>query len=105
MIFGIIFKLSTFIKTTSGVELLMSDLEPTTTKVIIFTGHYRFTGKINLYPSDRVTDYVRSAEPFIALTDAEVMNKSGKVILTTSFLNVRRDKIEAIMPEDLAKKI
>ena len=83
----------------------MDDSIQTKTKVIILTGHYRINGEIHLHENDRVTDYVRGAESFIVLTDAEVMDHSGHVILTTPFLNVHRDKIEAIMPEDLAVKI
>lgn len=75
------------------------------TSVIILTGHYRINGEISLLPSARVTDYILGSDPFIVVTDAEVVDHSGNVILTSAFMNVNRDRIEAIMPVDLAVKL
>lgn len=71
------------------------------TKVMILTGHYRITGIINLLPGARLTDYIVDAKSFIALTDAEVSDRDGRRLLTTSFLNIQRNRIEVIIPEDL----
>ena len=71
------------------------------TRVMILTGHYRITGSINLFPGARLTDYIVDAKPFIALTDAEVTDRDGRRLLTTSFLNIQRDRIEVIIPEEL----
>ena len=73
------------------------------TKVIILTVCHRIVGKIANFSNARLTDYMAEAKSFIAVTDAEVWNHSGSHVLTTSFLNVRRDQIEMIMPEDLAR--
>ena len=72
------------------------------TKVIILTACHRIIGKIAHFSNARLTDYMAEAKSFIAVTDAEVRNHSGALVLTTSFLNVRRDQIEMIMPENLA---
>ena len=72
------------------------------TKVIILTACHRIIGKIAYFSNTRLTDYMAEAKSFIAVTDAEVWNHSGTLILTTSFLNLRRDQIEMIMPENLA---
>ena len=71
------------------------------TRVMILTGNYRITGAINLLPGARLTDYIVDAKPFIALTDAEVTDRDGRRLLTASFLNVQRNRIEVIIPEEL----
>ena len=73
------------------------------TKVIIITTCHRIIGMIAHFTNARLTDYMAEAKSFIAVTDAEVRDHSGSLILTTSFLNVRRDQIEVIMPADLAE--
>jgi hypothetical protein len=73
------------------------------TKVIILSRHYRITGEISLLKGARLTDYIVGAKPFIAVTQADVMDHEGRPILTTSFLNVRRDYIEIMAPAELAK--
>ena len=71
------------------------------TRVMILTGHYRITGEINLLPGARLTDYIVDAKPFIALTDTEVTDRDGRRVLTASFLNVQRNRIEVILPAEL----
>lgn len=78
------------------------DIPEDKTKVIILTECHRIVGMIAHFTNARLTDYMAEAKDFIAVTDAEVWNHSGSSVLTTSFLNVRRDQIEIIMPEDLA---
>ncbi|MBI4747102.1 MAG: hypothetical protein HY774_01320 [Acidobacteria bacterium] len=70
------------------------------TKVIILTRSYRINGYISLNPNARVTDFMHSATPFIAVANAEVRTLDGKQVLVTSFLDVNRDHIEIIAPND-----
>jgi hypothetical protein len=72
------------------------------TEVIIFTNNYYIHGKIALVPGARLTDYIVSANLFVAVTDVEVRDKAGNLILTTPFLDVHRDHIEIILPAELA---
>ncbi len=74
-------------------------------KVIIFTGHYRVTGIIELFRGARLTDYLTEAGSFIAVTNAEVTDKESQKILTASFLNVHRDNIEIILPAELSSTV
>lgn len=74
------------------------------TEVIILTGDYRINGKISLAPGSRITDFILASEEFVVVTEAEVMNQDGNVMLTASFMNVNREKIVAIMPVGLAVK-
>lgn len=67
-------------------------------KVFIITRHCLITGSISLIKGSRLTDYVISAKPFIAVTDAEVTDHEGRALFSSSFINVHRDHIEVIAP-------
>ena len=71
-------------------------------RVTIFTGNYRITGVIELFQEARLTDYLTEAGSFIAVTQAEVLDRDSHKILTTPFLNVHRDNIEIILPAELS---
>jgi len=70
--------------------------------VIIFTDHYHIHGKIALVPGARLTDYMVESKLFIAVIDVEVKDKAGKLVVKTPFLNIHRDRIELIVPAELA---
>ena len=72
----------------------------TKTKVIVMTGNYRIVGSVDLLPGSRVTDFLAEARDFFAVTDAEVWALDGRKLFASSFLNVNRDLIELIMPEE-----
>ena len=69
------------------------------TRVIILTESYRITGRIDLVPGARVTDFLHEARAFIALTDAEVWETGGRKVLSAPFVNVSRDHIQLVTPE------
>ena len=73
-------------------------------KVTIFTGNYQITGVIELFSGARLTDYLAEAGSFIAVTNADVLDRDNHKILTTPFLNVHRDNIEIILPAELPSK-
>lgn len=73
------------------------------TRVVILTAHYRIVGNIDLLPGARMTDYIAESKTFFAVTDAEVWDLNGRKITTTSFMNVNRDHVEIIMPENAVK--
>jgi hypothetical protein len=70
-------------------------------KVLILTENFRITGEVMLMQGSRLTDFLANSKPFIAVTDAEVLDREGRVALFASFLNVHRDHIELIAPIDL----
>lgn len=70
------------------------------TKVVVLTGHYRIMGSVDLVPGARVTDFLTESRDFFAMTDVEVWALDGRKMFTSGFLNINRDKIELIMPED-----
>lgn len=71
-------------------------------KVIIFTKHFQIRGEIFLYQGARLTDYMIEAKPFIAVNDAEVFDHENNLISAPSFLNINRDHIEIILPNELS---
>lgn len=69
-------------------------------KVIIFTRSFEIKGDLNIYQGVRLTDYMNESKSFISVTGVEVKDRSGEMRLKTKFLNVRRDEIVIILPED-----
>jgi hypothetical protein len=69
-------------------------------RVTIFTGNYRITGVIELFQGARLTDYLAEAGSFIAVTNADVLDRDNHKILTSAFLSVHLDNIEIILPAD-----
>jgi len=67
-------------------------------KVTIFTKNYQVTGVIELFQGARLTDYLAEAGTFIAVTNAEILDKENQKKFAASFLNVHRDNIEIIFP-------
>jgi len=67
-------------------------------KVTIFTKNYQVTGVIELFQGARLTDYLAEAGSFIAVTNAEILDKENQKKIAASFLNVHRDNIEIIFP-------
>jgi hypothetical protein len=76
----------------------------TKTKVVILMGNYRVIGSIDLLPGARVTDFLMECREFMAITDAEVWDLNSRKLFASSFMNVNRDRIELIMPEDTVTK-
>ena len=68
------------------------------TKVTILTGTYRVNGYIELIRGARLTDFITEAGEFIAVTDAEVVDLSGRLVLNEPFLDVSRSHVEIIIP-------
>jgi hypothetical protein len=70
------------------------------TKVTILTSTYRVRGYIDLVPGARITDFMKEARDFIAVTVAEVweLTVGGRQVAAGPFINVSRDHIEIILP-------
>ena len=70
------------------------------TKVTILTSTYRVRGYIDLVPGARITDFMKEARDFIAVTDAEVweLTVGGRQVAAAPFINVSRGHIEIILP-------
>ena len=79
--------------------MIVSD-NNTKTKVVILTRSYRIKGHIHLQPGARVTDYMIDSKDFMALTDVEIWELGGRLVMSTPFVNVSRDHIEVVAPDN-----
>jgi len=74
-------------------------------KVVIHTLSDVILGDFHCRPRLRLIDDLISGDPYIAITNATVYDKSGKARFKTKFLSVNRDHIVLIIPwEDLETK-
>jgi hypothetical protein len=74
--------------------------EESKTKVTILTRSYRIKGHIHLLPGARVTDFLVDSKDFLALTDVEVWEMGGRQVLIAPFVNISREHIEIVMPDN-----
>ena len=73
------------------------------TKVRIYTDQFMLVGDIAMFADSRLTDFIVGAHDFIALTNAVVSSIDGKSLFKSAFLNVQKEKIIIILPEDLVQ--
>lgn len=74
-------------------------------KVVIQTLSDVILGDFHCRPRLRLIDDLISGDPYIAITNATVYDKSGKARFKANFLSVNRDHIVLIIPwEDLETK-
>ena len=66
--------------------------------VIIQTVQHSIRGTIHVRPTERVIDELNHSQPFLAVTDAEVMGSDGEVCYTSNFLTLNTDQIVWIIP-------
>jgi hypothetical protein len=74
-----------------------------TTAVVIYTETLRIEGRIALVPGARLTDFIRGAPEFIAISSAVVFDRDAKRLFSAEFIDVGRDVIELIVPADSVK--
>jgi hypothetical protein len=70
-------------------------------KVCVYTRQFKITGQLAIYPGVRLTDYMNESKGFISITDADVAHHDGKPVVKSKFINIRKDGIEIILPEDM----
>jgi hypothetical protein len=68
--------------------------------VIMQTTTHRLSGNIHIRPDQRLKDELDCAEPFLAVTDVNILDADGKTVRRSDFVAVRRDQIVWVMPED-----
>jgi hypothetical protein len=69
-------------------------------QVTVQTTTHQLIGNIHVRPDQRLKDELNGEEPFIAVTDASILDADGKIVLRTNFLAVRRDQIVWVMPNE-----
>jgi hypothetical protein len=80
-------------------------IEKVPTKVVIHTLSDVIIGVFHKRPRLRLIDDLVTSEPYLAITDAVVYDKAGRVRFRTKFLTLNREHIVMIIPwDDLESK-
>lgn len=74
-----------------------------TVSVLIQTTRHLIRGKIHIRPEERIKDELDLPEPFLAVTEASLLDADGKELYHTDFLAVLRTQIIWVMPDDGGK--
>jgi bisphosphoglycerate-dependent phosphoglycerate mutase len=69
-------------------------------KIRIFTRQFEIAGDLHIYSGARLTDFMNESKDFISVTDVEVRRPADGKLISAKFLNVRKDVIEIILPEE-----
>ena len=70
-----------------------------TTEVMILTTTYSIQGRIALVTGARLTDYIKQAGDFIAVSNAVVSDLKGNELFQASFIDISKIHIEIISPK------
>lgn len=68
--------------------------------VVIQTVQQTIRGTIHVRPTERVIDELNHSQPFLAVTEADVLAEDGSVAYTCNFLTLNTDHIVWIIPSD-----
>jgi hypothetical protein len=80
-------------------------IEKVTTRVVVQTVNNVIIGDFYHRPRIRLIDELISGEEFLAISNAVVYDKSGKMLFRTRFLSINRDHIVLFIPwNDMEKK-
>ncbi|HET6846422.1 MAG TPA: hypothetical protein VFH29_06275 [Anaerolineales bacterium] len=55
-------------------------------------------GDVHVRPGDRLKDELDANQPFLAVTDAEILAADGQMLFRAPFLAVSREQIVWVMP-------
>lgn len=69
-------------------------------RVVVLTRSYQIHGTITMDRETRLTDHFSQTKGFLALTDAEVTRPDGGEVLAASFLDINRESIEIVVPDE-----
>jgi hypothetical protein len=68
--------------------------------VIIQTNLQMIRGTIHVRPNERVIDELNHSQPFLAVTEAEVMDAQGAPLFASNFLTLNTAQIVWMIPVD-----
>ncbi len=57
-------------------------------------------GKIHVHEGERLKNELDRDEPFLAMTDASILDANGEVQFQAAFLAVRRSQIVWVLPDE-----
>jgi hypothetical protein len=68
--------------------------------VVIQTRQQQIRGTIHVRPNERVIDELNHSQPFLAVTEAEILASDGSVIYSCNFLTLNTSHIVWMIPID-----
>ena len=68
--------------------------------IVVQTARQLIRGKFRVRGVMRVIDEMTFEDKFIAITDAEIINESGRVLFHTKFVAINRQEIVWMAPEE-----
>ena len=71
---------------------------------VIQTTSHMIRGQVHVLHDQRLKDELDQDEPFLAVTDANILDVDGQILFHTPFLAVRRSHIIWIMPVEPAEE-
>lgn len=67
---------------------------------IVQTTTHLIEGTIHVRRDERVKDELGRTENFLALTEAKVLDKDGKVLFQNNFIAIHRNQIVWVLPKE-----
>jgi hypothetical protein len=71
---------------------------------VIQTTSHMLRGQVHVLHDQRLKDELDQDEPFLAVTDANILDADGQILFHAPFLAVRRSHIIWIMPVETAEE-
>lgn len=83
----------------------MTKIEKEEKAIIAYTTHFKIKGKVFTPPGGRLSDFISGVaqKKFIPVADVIVTDIAGNQILRTKFLELNKDEIIFMVPEEELK--
>jgi hypothetical protein len=92
-------------KSQELIDAFTKNIEKIAVKVVIHTPGAVIIGEMHARPSLRLIDEIINGDQYVAITNADVYDKSSKARINTKFLILNREQIELLIPwEDIERK-
>lgn len=73
------------------------------TDAIFYTAKHVISGKVNLLPGARLTDFMREAKDYLVVADVTVSMHDGTKLFEAGFIDLLRSSVEIAVPKDAVK--
>ena len=97
--------MQTQVKSQELIDAFTKNIEKVAVKVIIHTHSAIIVGEMHARPNLRLIDEIINGDQYLAITNADVYDKSSKAQLHTKFLVLNREEIVLLIPwEEIERK-
>ncbi len=71
---------------------------------LVQTTMHLIRGNIHIRPDERLKDELNRDEPYLAMTNASIVDADGKQVYASDFLAVRREQVVWVMPDSETRR-